>query len=274
MIVDSPRERAKLRSAAATHSNARSGPSTSRLGPTMSASRRPTSTTGGTPASKPQLVDRNGRPTASREVAPAKRPVPAAPTTIMRGREQQPASANAIAGRVAKCKTEDYKTAAPTVPARTAKAPSTVPPKPTPKRTVKTPEPRDTKADSGVGESYTPPGNPTRLPSPIKSPSKTRLVIPVTPAPKKTAPPTKTPAADATRIKTVLPLKTPVNRRMDPRDPNAMRTPSKEIESSLNRAIDAKIAEYARSGKEFTPSGNRISELLEAKRGQQSSWIE
>jgi hypothetical protein len=48
-------------------------------------------------------------------------------------------------------------------------------------------------------------------------------------------------------------------------DPNAFRTPSKEIESSLDRAIDEKIEEYAKSGKEFTPSGNRVKSLLEAR---------
>jgi hypothetical protein len=49
-------------------------------------------------------------------------------------------------------------------------------------------------------------------------------------------------------------------------DPNALRTPSKEIQSALDRAIDAKIAEDARSGREFTPSGNRISDLLAKRR--------
>ncbi len=133
-------------------------------------------------------------------------------------------------------------------------------------RTMKTPEPNDPKSDSGTGESYTPPGQPTRLPSPIKSPSKTRLTVPKTPTVKKGTLPMKTPTPKITKPRKPLPLKTPTNRRIDPRDPNALRTPSKEIESSLDRAIDAKIAEDARSGKTFTPSGNRISELLEARK--------
>jgi hypothetical protein len=44
-----------------------------------------------------------------------------------------------------------------------------------------------------------------------------------------------------------------------------MRTPSKAIVSSLDRAIDRKIADDARSGLEFTPGGNRLRDLLDAK---------
>jgi hypothetical protein len=48
-------------------------------------------------------------------------------------------------------------------------------------------------------------------------------------------------------------------------DRNATRTPSKAIVSSLDRAIDRKIADDARSGLEFTPGGNRLRDLLDAK---------
>lgn len=48
-------------------------------------------------------------------------------------------------------------------------------------------------------------------------------------------------------------------------DRNATRTPSKRIVSSLDKAIDEKIAEDARRGLEFTPGGNRVRDLLEAR---------
>ncbi|KAF9697843.1 hypothetical protein EKO04_004019 [Ascochyta lentis] len=260
--VDSPRERAKLRSSAAAPSSNGAGPSTSRPG-AASISRKPVAAITALPPSKPQDTVRTTKSAALRAAAHPKRAAPPAPVVDPRTQGQRFVSAEAIAGRVAEWKDEDRKNAAPKVPmrAKSTKAPSKPPPKPANGRGAKTPEPRDPKADSGLGQSYTPPGNPTRLPSPVKPPSKTRLVVPTTPAPKKAALPAKQ--------RTPLPTKTPVNRRTDLRDPNAVRTPSKEIQSSLDRAIDAKIAEDARSGKEFTPSGNRISELLEAKRG---SW--
>jgi hypothetical protein len=46
-----------------------------------------------------------------------------------------------------------------------------------------------------------------------------------------------------------------------------MRTPSKDIVSSLDAAIDRKIAEDARRGLEFTPGGNRLRDLLNAREG-------
>jgi hypothetical protein len=61
--------------------------------------------------------------------------------------------------------------------------------------------------------------------------------------------------------------KTPVNRRMTVLDRNATRTPSKDIVSSLDAAIDRKIAEDARRGLEFTPGGNRLRDLLNARDG-------
>lgn len=90
----------------------------------------------------------------------------------------------------------------------------------------------------------------TAMPPPPKSP-----IRPVTPA--KPANPMRRPLA--------TPAKLPPTSRIATLDHNAFRTPSKGIQSSLDRAIDAKIEEDARSGKEFTPSGNRIRDLLEAR---------
>ncbi|KAH7130215.1 hypothetical protein B0J11DRAFT_522666 [Dendryphion nanum] len=60
---------------------------------------------------------------------------------------------------------------------------------------------------------------------------------------------------------------TPVNKSkaMD-RDEAATRTPSKEIESSLDRAIDRQIVLDMKKGHEFTPGGNRISDLLKRRK--------
>lgn len=62
---------------------------------------------------------------------------------------------------------------------------------------------------------------------------------------------------------------TPKNRMIqedEDDDPAAHITPSKEIQSSLDKAIDEQIAYDASLGKTFTPSGNRISDLLARKR--------
>ncbi|RAR13949.1 hypothetical protein DDE83_002680 [Stemphylium lycopersici] len=64
---------------------------------------------------------------------------------------------------------------------------------------------------------------------------------------------------------TTTAFKTAGNRRIPVLDRNALRTPSKEIVSSLDKAIDQKIEEDARSGMEFTPSGNRVKDLLDAR---------
>ncbi|UPX20052.1 uncharacterized protein EKO05_0010298 [Ascochyta rabiei] len=264
--VNSPRERAKLRSSAATLSVNGNGPSRPHPGTAASTSRRPVVATTTLPPSKPQPTVRTTKSAALRAAAHPKCAALPAPAADSRSHGQRVASAEAIAGRVAEWKHEDRKNAAPKVPvrAKSTKAASRPLSKPANERALKTAEPRGPKADSGLGQSYTPPGNPTRLPSPIKSPSKTRLVVPNTPTPK----PTAALASNAAKLRTALPAKTPVNRRLElNKDPNAIRTPSKEIQSSLDRAIDAKIAEDARSGKEFTPSRNRISELLDAKRG-------
>ncbi|KAJ4361726.1 hypothetical protein N0V95_001619 [Ascochyta clinopodiicola] len=244
--VNSPRERAKLRSSATTPSASGPGPSHPRPGTAAPTSRRPVVATTTLPPPKPPLTVRTTKSAVLRAAAHPKRAAPPPPAAAARPQVQRVAGAEAIAGRVAEWKHEDGQTAAPKHPtrAKSTKAPSKPPSKPAAnERTVTTPEPRDPKADSGLGQSYTPPGNPTRLPSPVKSPSKTRLVVPTTPAPK--APKTTARlASNAAKLRTpILAKKTPVNRRIDPNDPNAIRTPSKEIQSSLDRAIDAKIAE-------------------------------
>lgn len=115
--------------------------------------------------------------------------------------------------------------------------------------------------------SHTPKGSPTKLP--LRSPTKSktsRLAPPKTKSttltPKRAAPATpKMHNKALDRLRGEAP-RTPVSVALDP---NAYRTPSKEIESSLDQAIDAKIEEDAKSGKEFTPSGNRVKSLLEAR---------
>lgn len=51
-------------------------------------------------------------------------------------------------------------------------------------------------------------------------------------------------------------------------DRNALRTPSKTILHSLDRAIDEKIAEDAARGVVVTAGGNRVRDLLEARKGR------
>jgi hypothetical protein len=246
--IDSPRERAKLRSAAATPSNTQTKPTASRPGTAASASRAPgLATRAMQPASKPQPTIRTMKSAALRVATHPIRAAPSAPTTTSGPGKQRVASSEAIAGRVAEWKREERKDTAPKIPVRSksVKAPSKAPSKTVAMRKVKTPEPKDPKSDSGTAQSYTPPGNPTRLPFPIKSPSKTRLVVLATPAPKqkeRVGPPPSTAPKP-------LPAKTPVNRRIasfGERDPNALRTPSKEIQTSLDEAIDRKIREDRR----------------------------
>jgi hypothetical protein len=144
------------------------------------------------------------------------------------------------------------------------------------------PTPSKTKK---VRDSYTPEGSPTKKDDqshhPKGSPPKLTFRSPIKPKPKRLAAPSEAmiaaftpkraaPATPKVRNKALdrargQDPKTPVSRAVDPENPNAYRTPSKEIESSLDRAIDEKIEEYARSGKEFTPSGNRVKSLLEAR---------
>lgn len=72
--------------------------------------------------------------------------------------------------------------------------------------------------------------------------------------------------------RTSLPPTTPLpKRRRDLKgDRTAICTPSREIQSSLNVAIDRQIDSDAKAGQVFTPSGNRISELLERRKSAET----
>ncbi|CAE6995101.1 KAR9 multi-domain protein [Pyrenophora teres f. teres] len=107
----------------------------------------------------------------------------------------------------------------------------------------------------------TPSASPTPLsftPTPSASPSPS----PSTPLSKR-KPPFKYPITPLPAPHTPITRCTPAN--IAAADRNATRTPSKRIVSSLDKAIDEKIAEDARRGLEFTPGGNRVRDLLEAR---------
>ncbi|KAL1610099.1 hypothetical protein SLS60_001764 [Paraconiothyrium brasiliense] len=117
-------------------------------------------------------------------------------------------------------------------------------------------------------KSYTPPGSPATpgmLPrSPIKA-----VQFPTRPAPsppKKNLAPLKNPkirALTAAAPQTPLPRN---KRDVEGMDRGAFRTPSKEMGNKLDREIDAHLEREARAGRVFTPSGQRISDLLARRR--------
>ncbi|KAH7093463.1 hypothetical protein FB567DRAFT_609960 [Paraphoma chrysanthemicola] len=184
--------------------------------------------------------------------------------TDPRPSENKFAGALDIASRVAEWNSEDRKRAA----RETAKEKETA----TPSKST------EDGHEVGKEESYTPEGSPTKLPSPIKTldlkpatkltmdltpkraapkkPTTTTRQQPSSPRPKanpKSNPTLSTPKPPKTipphlRIRTQPPPRTPVS-RIARIDPNAFRTPSKEIESSLDQAIDRKIEEDRRAGK-------------------------
>ena len=194
--------------------------------------------------------------------------------------EQEFASAGDIADRLTNWHDEDRKKAQINRPKVAAKN-----------------TPAKTQAGGQVDESTTPDGSPAKVLTPIKVPASTRTPKalppakdvksrplatkpgapltpkskPSAPAPKMPAPKTPAPAprnAAAVNNNLRQPItaaKTPVNRRIPVLDRNATRTPSKAIVSSLDQAIDRKIAEDARRGIEYTPGGNRLRDLLDAK---------
>jgi hypothetical protein len=150
--------------------------------------------------------------------------------------------------------------------------------------------PAKTLVNSQPTESTTPDGSPAKILTPVKVPASTRTskVVPPTKdvksrlstkpsapstpkskpsvlAPKTPAPGPRNTAAVNNLRQPITAAKTPVSRRIPVLDRNATRTPSKAIVSSLDRAIDRKIADDARSGLEFTPGGNRLMDLLDAK---------
>jgi hypothetical protein len=221
--------------------------------------------------SKPYLVSRKPVPPPA-TIANPKRT--AAPTINTNKPNYQPrprvASAEQIAGQIAQWHNEDRKkaTSPKPRPAPRVKAPIT------PHKRPSSPTKRHLEEEESDEEkSYTPLGLPTKLRAPAPSPMKPRstAAAPTTPAKKLPAHP----------VAAFRAPKTPVHRTGAAAaaggpgggvgnttfDPNALRTPSKEIQSALDRAIDAKIAEDARSGREFTPSGNRISDLLARRMG-------
>lgn len=197
-----------------------------------------------TPVSKPPALSRKP-PVTSRPMMTQKRDRPMTPpydpSTDPRPYEDKFASATDIAGRVTEWKTEDRRKASVEIPpAGLPKTPSR------PALTLNTAQPNK--------DPSTLPRSPSKLPSPIKHPKPPNpttaqtKAAPKTPQPKKTA---------VTRLRDRTDLRTPGSSRIPLLDRNALRTPSK--------AIDAKIAEYARTGNEFTPSGNRVKDLLEAR---------
>ncbi|CAO2650178.1 Nn.00g014700.m01.CDS01 [Neocucurbitaria sp. VM-36] len=190
----------------------------------------------------------------TRKTAHPVAPEPYKPATDPRPYEKKFASAVDIADRVAQWNSEDRKKAAPSV-------------LPTTPHALKSPIKSSIQPAKQTmnKKSYTPQGSPTKLSSPIKHPHLQPTSGRPSPSPK----PPRTPAPRAktavNRLRDMHTLKAPASRRISVLDRNAARTPSKAIESSLDRAIDAKIAEDAASGKEFTPSGNRIRDLLDAR---------
>jgi hypothetical protein len=208
------------------------------------------------------------------------KPEPYNPLVDHRPYEQKFASAVDIANRLKEWHEEDRRRAEAETPR--SKLPIKTPPKVAEKSPTRTFIKAQTKIQSK--DSTTPAGSPTKPLTPIKesttpSPPKQKHLLsnPKTPStpkpshhPRTTFPKTplpRTPAArnpTLTRVKQAAP-KTPANRRTSTLDRNATRTPSKNIVSSLDKAIDEKIAEEVRSGREFTPGGNRVATLLDAR---------
>lgn len=158
------------------------------------------------------------------------------------------ASAQAIANRIAQWNSEDRKKAAMCAPRK---------PDPTPSKATKT----DSTTPKGSPAKPTPQTSNTPKTSPAKP---SRLVPPkINMTPRRPAPATpKMQNKALARLRGAAPS-TPASRALDP---NAYRTPSKEIESSLDAAIDRKIEEDARAGKVWTPGGNCVGVLIEARR--------
>ncbi|KAF2023357.1 hypothetical protein EK21DRAFT_118833 [Setomelanomma holmii] len=205
------------------------------------------------------------------------------PCTDARPREKKFAGASEIADRVAEWHSEDRKRAAVEVEKERMKMWEDE--KGTPSKSL---EVKDVE-----GESYTPKGSPMKIGAaspekdgqsrlskkvveekgctPIRTASKKAMG---TPTSKKSKPKpsifTSTPESKPAnpvlaRVRHQAP-RTPAQRTPKQPDPNASRTPSKEIESSLDRAIDAKIEEDISSGREYTPGGNRVLDLVGARK--------
>jgi hypothetical protein len=117
-------------------------------------------------------------------------------------------------------------------------------------------------------ETYTPPGSPLLPQSPYTTHALlTKLKHKASPRPaKKPVSPLKNSKVRAVASATP---RTPVPRSKGASkalDYGAVRTPSKEMVSRLDKEIDAHLEREARAGRIFTPSGQRISDLLAKRR--------
>ena len=124
------------------------------------------------------------------------------------------------------------------------------------------------QAPRKVQESYTPPGSPTKLtylPHSARKAQAKPVVSPVHAAKKPASPPKKAKAHDFAVPRTPLPRRS-VLQRGTAVDQGALRTPSKEMVSKLDREINAHLESQERQGRMFTPSGQRIRDLLAATR--------
>ncbi|KAG9197896.1 hypothetical protein G6514_000735 [Epicoccum nigrum] len=262
--LDSQIDRAKQRSASSTQQAVLT---TSRPG-TAASTEQGSKTT--PKASKPPPTIRTTKAAALRAAAHAKDAAGSKPPTRAGGPQRKsvagadrvvqrkPPSRPASAAATAPAPAPKPK---PLARAKSVKAPSREPNKaPPPKRaSPKTPEPpRDAKKDSGTFErkqeqSFTPPGQPTRLPGPARPRSRTQLVDIIDPAAAPAlfrAPPFGVEqAAEEGRNRIPLgprpaPPAIQVARHVSHEvKASALQSPSKEIQSSLDAAIDRKIAE-------------------------------
>jgi hypothetical protein len=118
-------------------------------------------------------------------------------------------------------------------------------------------------------ETFTPPGSPCNTMFLTRSPPKSQAVRSTTDAPspvKKISSTLKSP-----KVRTFATPRTPfprgnVNRRGKAFDQGALRTPSKEIVDKLDKEINGHLESQEREGRIFTPSGQRIQDLLAARR--------
>lgn len=117
-------------------------------------------------------------------------------------------------------------------------------------------------------ESYTPPGSPPKReliphsarkvqPKPAGSPARSTK--------RSLSPPKKVNVRSLATPRTPLPRRI-VLQRGKIVDQGALRTPSKDTVSKLDREINAHLASQERQGRMFTPSGQRIKDLLAATR--------
>lgn len=264
--LDSPRERAKLRSTGVTApaqqartmaSRPSTAPWTSRGFAQAATTRKPV---GAQPTAYTTKVPAPGA------IHQPKRAILPTHTNASGPPKQRVVSAEVIADRVAAWNKQDGKPAAK-LPVRSksiktmSKPAARLPTRPALER-MKTPEPTAPNNDSGTAESFTPPGLPTQLPM---SPSKKLLVAPTTPVPmskdarkqrlQNAHRKSHQPSA-AAQLRTphpgvagAMPARTPMSKRhtwvggLEEEDANRYQTPSKELQWRLDEAIDRKIQE-------------------------------